>query len=101
MRTATAIIASVALGIALTAHSAAARADGWSVAIGVGLPGVVVVPATPAYGPPPVYYVPAYPPDYAPPPYYGDYRRGYYHGEHGRYYGPPVSTRGDDDDDDD
>ncbi len=96
MRSLSAIVATVGLGLALTAHTPAARADGWSIAIGV--PGVVVVPSGPAYGPPPVYYGPSYPPGYAPPPpYYG----GYYGRDRDQYYGPPGWARGDDDDDDD
>ncbi len=99
MRSVTAIAAMVGFGLALAAHTPAARADGWSIAIGV--PGVVVVPPGPAYGPPPAYYEPPYPPSYEPPPYFGRYYGGYYGGAMDRHYGPPAWVRGDDDDDDD
>lgn len=97
MRTSTALIAGAGLVIALTTYASSARADGWSVAIGVGTPSIVVAPS---YGQPPGYYVPTYPLGYAPPPDYG-YRRGYYPDEYSPSYRPPVGIRGEDEDDDD
>jgi hypothetical protein len=70
------------LGAVATSLAPTARANDWSVGIGIGLPGVVVVSPTPGYyaPPPPRYYVPAYyPPGYYYPP---------------RYYRPPVDDDG-------
>ena len=62
----------VGLGLAAAALAPSAHAADWSVAVGIGLPGVVVVSPPPAYvRPPPGYYVPpGYVPGYYPPPGY-------------------------------
>ncbi len=107
MRTLYSLGAVVGLGLAAAALAPSAHAADWSVAVGIGLPGVVVVSPPPAYvSPPPAYYVPrAYVPGYYPPPRYyqpptviGYWHRGdgdyYRHREWHRHY------RHDDDDDD-
>ncbi|HEY6922625.1 MAG TPA: hypothetical protein VI653_04090 [Steroidobacteraceae bacterium] len=78
MRTLYSFGAVVGLGLAAAALAPSAYAADWSVAVGIGVPGVVVVSPPPAYvAPPPTYYVP--PPEapgyYYPPP---------------RYYRPPT-----------
>ena len=87
MKTLPALAATIGLGLAALAPTA--QAADWSIGIGIGLPGVVVVPAAPAYPPP--QYVPAYPPGYAPPPpYYVAYPPGYYRPAYPPgYSGPP------------
>jgi hypothetical protein len=92
----------VAFGALFAATSASARGDvSWS--IGVGIPGVAVGVAAPAYypppapvyyappppvyyrPPPPVYYRPA-PVYYAPPAYYAPPRGYYRHHRHHRHH---------------
>jgi len=77
MRTLYSFGAVVGLGLAAAAVAPSAHAADWSVDVGIGLPGVVVVSPPPVYVPPPPrYYVPpAYVPGYYAPP---------------RYYRPPV-----------
>ena len=73
MRALIAFIATIGLGIAMSAVALPAKAGDWSVGIGISLPGVIVVPSEPGYGPPPPsgYYVPPQPPAYVVvPPYY-------------------------------
>lgn len=99
MNSITAIVAAAGLGLTLAAQTPVARADGWSVAIGV--PDGVLMPPGVAYGPPPGYYQPSYPPGYAPsPPYYGRYDGGRTD-DLGRDYGPPAWVQGGDEGDDD
>jgi hypothetical protein len=77
MRTLYSFSAVVGLGLAAAVLAPSVQAHDWSVAVGIGLPGVVVVSPPPAYvSPPPVYYVP---PEYVP---------GYYAPP--RYYRPPT-----------
>jgi hypothetical protein len=71
MRTLYSLSALVGLGVAAAALAPSAHAADWSIGIGLGVPGVVVVSPPPAYvvAPPPRYYVPpSYVPGYYPPP---------------------------------
>jgi len=67
-----AITGTVGLGLAMSTVAGPAQAGDWSVGIGIGLPGVIVVPSQPVYElPPPAGYVPPPPPAYVVvPPYY-------------------------------
>jgi hypothetical protein len=79
----------IGLGLAAAVLAPGAHAADWSVGVGIGLPGVVVVSPPPAYGPPPTgYYVPpAYVPGYYPPPgYYQPPRVIGYWDHDGDYY---------------
>jgi hypothetical protein len=88
LSTRTALPAVIGLGAVAIMLAPSARADDWSIGVGLGLPGVVIVQPAPVYGPPPRYYVP--PPYYYTPPYY--YAPGYYrppligYGEYGDEY---------------
>ncbi len=77
MRTLYSMVAVVGLGVASATLAPNAKAADWSIGVGIGLPGVVVVSPPPEYVPPPRYYAPApvYVPGYYGPP---------------RYYRPPV-----------
>ncbi len=88
-------VAMVAAGGLLVAAAPAHAGGHVSLSLGVGLPGIGIGYAAPAYyGPPPVayapapVYAPAYAPVYAPAPYYGG--PGYYAPG---YYGPRVVYR--------
>jgi hypothetical protein len=64
-----------ALGLGLAVAAPAANAADWSIGIGIGVPGAIVVAPDPVYvAPPPRYYVPRVPPGYVVSPgYYGPY----------------------------
>ena len=64
-----------ALGLGLAVAAPAANAADWSIGIGIGVPGAIVVEPAPVYvAPPPRYYVPRVPPGYVVSPgYYGPY----------------------------
>jgi hypothetical protein len=79
-------------GAVVTILAPCARADDWSIGIGIGVPGWVVAPPPVYVEPPPVYVAP--PPRYYVPPgylpgYY--YPPGYYPPG---YYRPPVVVDG-------
>jgi hypothetical protein len=78
MSTLTTLTAVIGLGAAATSLAPTARANDWSIGVGIGLPGAVVISPAPVYiRPPPRYYVPpAYSPGYYSPP--GYYPPGYY-----------------------
>jgi hypothetical protein len=89
MGTLSTLTAVIGLGAVASSFTPAAHASDWSIGVGIGLPGVVVISPTPVYVPPPPrYYGPGYyPPGYYPPEYYPP-----------EYYRPPVVDDGDEDD---
>jgi hypothetical protein len=80
MRALSTLTAVIGFGVVATSLASTARADDWSIGVGIGLPGVVVIAPAPIYVPPPPRY---YGPTYYPPGYY---RPGYYR--------PPVVDYG-------
>src|SRR5262245_16548596 len=88
MRALHSLVAVVGLGVASAALAPSAQAHDWSVSVGIGWPGVVVVSPPPAYVPPPRYYAPR--PVYVP----GYYESGYYAPPPPRYYRAPVVVYG-------
>lgn len=102
MGTLTTLTAVIGLGAVATSLAPTARANDWSIGVGIGLPGVVVVSPAPVYiPPPPRYYVPPYyPPGYYPPGYYRPPVIGYdgYEDDYGRHRHRHHRHKDDDDD---
>jgi hypothetical protein len=103
MRALSTLTAVIGLGAAATAFGSTAHANDWSIGIGIGLPGVVVVAPPPVYlSPPPRYYESPYPPQYYAPGYYRPPLIGYYrYPDYDRHRHRHHHEHDDDEDDED
>ena len=72
MRALSTLAAVIALAAVATSLASTAHAEDWSIDVGIGLPGLVIIAPVPVYVPPPprYYHPPYYPPEYYPPGYY-------------------------------